>query len=512
MTNPVWIRMRGSCVPFGDGPSRPGRGGPVSATLALVALGAVAADAMAPPDPTARVASAPSEKLAPYTLRGPWTRRPLVRKGDPAPGSGGQFQEFYEAYPLGPEHLLFWARYGPQQLDRGIYAWKAGVLKAVLTPSGKGWERSVGTWPGKGVAYLTRAREWSSVQVWDGERLTRLIGRGDAWKVRDTTYTLDSAAVGATNWNEGLAVLELTAKAPSALKAWVLHDGTRLTPLLAVGDTLPGHPGARVKEFQVQGIAWGAVHGRLDVEGADHRTALFALKPGQAEMILEVGGKDPMDGSKALRSAFINPSLEIGRAAFHGTRAWGAGKLEDILLIREGGSLRLAFEGPTSNAVEPRLLAWKDSQYDWAKYDLGFGNFLTGGRPDYVFTAHYSRPAGMRSELGSHYLVSEHVGFLMLYDGIKVTSLASFPLAKGAGLVRLRKVDGDIPGLLALAGGLGIAFVASDGKGVRATQVPEFEMADGSRVTLDQIIQWVKPGQAIGSDAEGLFLLESRKP
>ncbi len=481
-------------------------------SLALLLPGVLPATAQASPGrPTPAIGDSKTT-LASHRIPGPWARRPLVRKGEPAPGSGGQFQEFYETYPLGPDHVLFWARYGPEQLDRAIYAWKAGTLKAVFTPSGKGWERSVGTWPGKGVAYLTRAREWSSVLVWDGERLTRVIGRGDAWKVRDTTYTLDSAAVWATSWSEGLAVLELTAKVPSVLKAWALHDGTRLTPLLAVGDALPGQPGLRVKDFQVQGIAWGAILGKLDVEGADYRTALFALKAGQAEKLLEVGGKDPLDASKTLRSAYFNPSPEAGRTAFHGNRAWGSGKAEDIVLIREGGALRLAFEGPTSNLVEPRLLAWKDSQYDWAKYDLGPGAFLADGRKDYVFTAHFSRPAGSRSELGSHYLVSEHVGFLLRDDGTKVSSLIAFPLVKGAGFVRFRKLDGDVPGLLAMAGGLGIAFVSSEGKGVRTTQIPEFDMADGSRVTLDQVVQWVKPGQALASGPEGLFLLEARKP
>jgi hypothetical protein len=428
------------------------------------------------------------------------------------PGAGGQFQEFYETYPLGPDHLVFWARYGPSQLDRGIYAWKAGVLKTVFTPSGKGWERSVGTWPAKGVVYLTRAREWSSVQAWDGERLTRVVGRGDPWKVQDTIYTLETAAVWASSSSDGLAVLELTAKAPRTLKAWVLHDGTRLTPLLTVGDALTGQPGIRVKDCRIQGIAWGAVYALLEVEGAEYRTALFALKAGGAEKILEVGGKDPVDASKTLRSAYFIPSPDEGRAAFHGNRAWGFGKVEDILLIREGGALRLAFEGPTTHAVEPRLRAWKDSQYDWAKYDLGPGAFLAGGRPDYVFTAHFSRPAGTRSEPGSLRLLSEHVGLLLCYDGTQVTSLGSFPMAQNAGVVRFRKLDGDVPGLLGIAGGAGIAFVRTEGKGVRLTQVPEFEMADGSRVTLDQVIHWMKPGQALGSSAEDLFLLERQKP
>jgi len=481
-------------------------------SLALLLLGALPAAAQASPgEPTVAVTES-GTPLASQRIPGPWIRRPLVRKSDPVPGSGGPFQEFYETYLLGPDHLVFWARYGPSQLDRGIYAWKAGVLKTVFTPSGKGWERSVGTWPGKGVVYLTRAREWSSVQAWDGERLTRVVGRGDPWKVQDTTYTLETAAVLASSRSDGLAVLELTAKAPKTLKAWALHDGTRITPLLAVGDALPGQPGVRVKDFKVQGIAWGAVYALLEVEGADYPTALFALKAGGAEKILEVGGRDPVDASKTLRTAYFNPSLDPGRAAFHGTRAWGMGKVEDILLMREAGSLRLAFEGPTTHAVEPRLRAWKDSQYDWAKYDLGPGAFLAGGRPDYLFTAHFSRPAGTRSELGSHYLLSEHLGFLLRYDGTKVSSLVSFPLLKGAGIVRFRELDGDVPGLLALAGGMGIAFVSSDRKDVRATRIPEFEMTDGSRVTLDQVVHWMKPGQALGSGAEGLFLLERRKP
>lgn len=481
-------------------------------TLAVFLAHADHASAQVQPARPPRATGTSGEALAPRVIPGPWSRRSLVRKGDPAPGSGGQFQEFYEAYPLDSDHLVFWARYGPSQLDRGIYAWKSGVLKAVFMPSGKGWERSVGTWPGKGVVYLARAREWSSILVWDGERLTRLLGRGDPWPHRDTTYSLDTATLWASSWVERSAVIEITAKAPRPLKAWLLHDRAGLKILFAVGDSLPGQPGTRVKDFQVQGLSAGAVIGKLDLEGEKARTLLVAVQPDQLEPLLELGGKDLSDPSKSLRDAFPIPSTDPGLLALHGTRVWGSGKTEDLLMIRRGGSLKTAYEGSTCLEVDPRLQAWKDSQYDWPKYSLRGGSFLGGSRPDYVFFAQFSRPAGMRAEPGALLLLTEHIGKVLLHDGNKVRSLGELGIAAGNAPVRFKPYDGEVPGLLGMLGGLGFVFVAEDGPSVKATQVPEFAMEDGSRISLERIPRGVHSGQAFGVDSDGVFLLEKKRP
>ncbi len=478
------------------------RAGALLSTSVLVVF---ATQAQSPP-PTASATEAAPETLAERRIEGPWRLRALVEKGASAPDSGGQFQEFSQAVCLGPDNFLFWARFGPKNENRAIYSYKAGKTRAVIIPAGKGWDAMVNLNPGNGVAFLTRFKAKSAVDVWNGETLTRILGRGDAWEAAGTRFTLEEAVVMGSA--EGLAILEYAAKTPRKIKGWALHDGHALTPLFAAGDPLPSQPGVVVQDLGLPVVAGGSVYALLAVEGAPYKGALFRIFPGPALKVTEVGGKDPFDATKTLRTINWIASLGADRLAIHATRYWGFGNVEDVVYAYEPGKLRLAFDKAASGVVKFKALRWKNPEGGWRDYSLGPGGFVAPGRPEYAFLATYSRPAGMHSGSQSITLKSDVQTRLMLHDGDKTEIVALLGITGPPGTFQARPMIGEVSGLVLRAGGLDVAFVEATESDVRVTDVPVFVVVGGRKVSLAQVVQWVGPGQAIVRLDDGIFSLE----
>jgi hypothetical protein len=75
----------------------------------------------------------PPDHLPASSSAADWKLTKLATKGDPAPGAGGTFLEFGEAWANKAGELLFWARFGTDKHDWALYVNKDGKTSHVMT-------------------------------------------------------------------------------------------------------------------------------------------------------------------------------------------------------------------------------------------------------------------------------------------------------------------------------------------------------------------------------------------
>lgn len=510
--------------------------------LLVLTVGSVAA-AQAPSEIEQTPRSAP-------VIEGTWSIRPLVPKGAPAPGTSGQFQEFGETYVL-ENAVVFWARFGPEEKDWGLFSFKQGIVSKILlhdvdfiAPDGRKVKvRRTGPPPallhvGNRILYISHFLP-DHVYGWDGDRLARVLGAGDHLMVGGVRYSVKKASVLDVS-SDGRALLYYDASEPQHINGWVVYDGASFTPLWKEGDPLPGMVGVQIKNLSagrfcdVNCVAAprlledGSILAVIEVTGTPYKTALFRIARGKTEKILAEKTQEPgspyigrLGDLLAARSdSFVMDVSESGvyfkydvfvvymvyymqpRLLFYHQ---GKFRLESIVGARElgGGNVGFAFDhamflGPDSplllvtvkssrKKVRPGLLKNK-------RTDISFPllSFWDGEQLSWV---QWETALGMDFATASKALETKPQHYWS-------------PLqAKVIGLRRISKPVSGV-GVLLPTGGTASAlwFVGADSTDGKLERPPRFKVA-GRTVTVADVIAWRGSEEALVELEDGLYAL-----
>ena len=446
----------------------------------------------------ARGSSASKEKApppaapeaTPRVLPGDWELKPLIRIGDPAPETGGRFQEFSdiawfdyggaapdigrrfqefsEVFWLDSGVLVFWGRFGPKQW--GLYSWKDGQLTLVVPEGNKvqaphaegvtekldvhrrwGWGFRTIVQAGKSVVYITPTfgsfRPTASVYSWDGQYLRKALARGDTISLGGIAHTLRSVWIMNVGSDGALLVLYETQK-PRKTFGLALFDGITLTSVLAYGDDLPGMRG--VKPFG--GIWFTGLHlpammgmSPISVPGAMIAVTRLAAPPSSAVYRLAGNRFEKLFAPGDPRP--IDPKQEIRNVSLFG--AWDPAEFlfcvngRDVFLYRKGESKKIFDDSWMSKVFNVDANVWSVKPFA----EMSFAKL---GELDYVFLVTISRPATGRegSPFSDRYLelVEMMRSAFLRFDGRQVINLTqAIPLGRTSDL---HWMAGDFPGVL----------------------------------------------------------------
>lgn len=433
----------------------------------------------------------PAEPEAtPRVLPGDWELKPLVRIGDPAPETGGRFQEFSdvawvdyggatpdmgrrlqefsEVFWLDSGVLVFWGRFGPKHW--GLYSWKDAQLTLVVPEGNKvqaphaegvtekldvhrrwGWGLRTIVQAGKSVVYITPAfgsfRPTASVYSWDGQYLRKVLARGDTISLGGIAHTLRSAWITSVGADGALLVRYETEK-PRKTIGLALFDGVTLTPVLAYGDELPGMPG--VKPFGgiwVNGLNLPAMIGMspISVPGAMIAVlrldklpypAVYRLAANRFEKLVAPGDPHPIDPKQKVQDVSLLGAWDPAEFLF-------CVNGRDVFLTWHGESKKIFDDSWMSNVFNVDANVWSVRQFA----EMSFAKL---GELDYVFLVTLSRPATGREEsrFSGRYLELVEVmrSAFLRFDGRQVINLTqAIPLGRTSDL---HWMAGDFPGLL----------------------------------------------------------------
>lgn len=256
---------------------------------------------------------------------GTWTATPIVRLQDPAPATGGVFAEFGEHSWVDAGILVFWARfddkhwalYSVSLKDHSptLIARNAGNFeKGFDTPDG-GQHRAIFRaskgklvdQPASPAAAGRRLYYFQpSVPVvygWDGSRIVRVIGAGDALPLPDGRSAVVDTVALANVSNDGRVLIYVATKKPASIVGWFFHDGATLAPFLMTDEPLRPLDGVTIRRFQklmdpgpLQADPLIFDDGTLVPLWVDHapfKEALFRLTSAGAEKLLASNDPDP---------------------------------------------------------------------------------------------------------------------------------------------------------------------------------------------------------------------------
>jgi|GEM_PF-4444088 len=493
-------------------------------------------------------------EVRPATLQieGPWRLTPLVMKGDPAPETGRQIQEFGEIYIM-ENMLAFWARFGSADKDWGLFSLKDGKVtkifledvEFVAPDSRKVKAHRIGILGARILAarrilYISM-KSPPHVYGWDGERLVRVLSAGDQLEVGGVSYTVNKAAVLDVG-QDGRAMIYYDASKPQHLNGWVLYDGTSFTPLLKEGDSLPGMPGVQIKNmsagpsciFHCVGeprlLPDGSILAALALTGAPEKSAFFHIAPGKTEKI----GVEMTTAPGMSSKPFEFSEQRLGNLL--------VARPESFIMEVSLGEEEQSF-GSTSYFLEPRLLFYYQGKAQVAK-DVGAREIITLGSKDLGFVfdeAAYLSADSPRAlvtlkvtKVKTHWTKSATEVFfpgLYFWDGEK---LSAIPWEEALGMdapaalkameskagplwhaveakeIRLRRITGPVIGvgvLLPLSGSVGARwFIPSDSLSGKLERGPQFEGADRP-VSVADVLTWKSSGEALVELDDGFFLL-----
>lgn len=284
---------------------------PLLGTCAL-GLGTLPATVQAP-------ASAPAPAAAASGLAGEWRVTPLLKVGDPIPGPGGRLLELGEAFALEQGAVAAWGRTAEpvHGLIRSTSPWNLYALRdgqvSLVLESGKPFldpeakrtwiiRLQDGAYSGSGkptvMAAGRRMLHWSAstrlradldaVYGWDGVRIARLLGPGDA---------LTSANGRAVSFGKGqlegvtrtgLARVAFWADRPSGASGTLLLDGGKSVACWLDDETPPASAGREPADL----AAWSALVKAMPPASGGARPSLEAVAYLRAE-----GGRALVSGT-----------------------------------------------------------------------------------------------------------------------------------------------------------------------------------------------------------------------
>jgi hypothetical protein len=472
-------------------------------------------------------------------LPGEWELKPLVRIGDPAPETGGRFEEFGQRFWLDSGVLVFWGRFGPKQW--ALYSWKDGRLQlvapegnAVQPPHAEGVTEQLEIYrvtggreqtlfhPGRGILYMSMhfgaLGKTASVYAWDGERLRKVLARGDTVSLGGVSHKVRYARV-LERSPDGIALIFIeTEQKRSGL---ALHDGTSLHPLMIEQEELPGMPGVRVKSHWIRGIPLsyevvpGAAFVGVEVTGAPYKSASLRLTPGKAEIMPVLGSPFPPD--------HFTHTTEQGDSVFrfhHQGQVNVVSTLAQLLgLDRHDWSVTGYAELMDRDLRRVAVLASASRSPTPEEKKRGF---LVGApRHEYWYYHWVEGPWWMVSS-GERLAQITSTGLLLL-DGDRGANLTEKLLLSATS--QLRRMRGDFPGLLLEAKPLSVPgttykpipgskttwwFLDGNSEDIRLEPAPEFKTSDSRRVHLGNVLGWPKPGQAVVRLSDDFYLLTKR--
>jgi hypothetical protein len=493
-------------------------------------------------------------------VEGAWRLTPLVAKGAAVPDTNGQFQEFGETYAM-DNMLVFWARFGMDDKDWGLFSLKDGKISKVVSegvdfvaPDSRKLrlERPTPFFnhtrfdAGKRMLYISSDMP-QHVYGWDGERLVRVLCAGDPLEVNGVRYTIKKATV-LDIGPDGRALIYYDANKPQHMNGWVLHDGTSFKPLWKEGDPLPGMPGVQIKNLSAgpscmaycvgapKLLEDGSVLAALEVTGDSEKVALFRLSPGKTEKI-----------NVEITSEFFMPGEHRGLAKR---------RIGELLMARSDSFITDVSIGATSATpgttyitrnyyLAPRLLFYHQGKAQIVSkvggreegvvptHDLEYlfhsGMYLTPDSPRLVFAV----TSTSTQDVGKW--VKKHVFYdfprLYFWDGEELTdipweaalqmdkkkaveTLQSKPVGYYTMLrpkaIALRRITRPVSGvgvLLPADGPDGSRwFIPSDSSDGKLQRAPRFRVADRT-VTVADVLAWNTPEEAVVGLEDGYFLL-----
>lgn len=498
-----------------------------------------------------KAAAPPEAQAAPdaRVLPGEWDLKPLARIGDPAPETGGRFEEFGHVYWLDSGVLVFWARFGPKQW--AIYSWKDGRLQLVV-PEGnnvqpphaegvmekldihrvRGWRYETLLHPGRGVLYLSvrfGALDYTgSIYAWDGEHLRKVLARGDSVSLGGVPHRLRFARVRATA-SDGTTLIHVQTE--QKLEGLALLDGSSVSSIMLEEQELPGIPGVRLKHHALGyipgAIEFGMMEGDLylgpggafmqgvQITRPQNETVSLRLTPGRAEIMPAPGSPFPPDnftstteqGERVFRfhhQGQVNVVSNLAQLLGLDRHDWSVTSHAELLDSdpRRGVVLARAFRLPTREEEKSGLAVGTQ------RYEFWYRN--------------WEERLPWMVERGQRLAKITSTGLLFL-DGDRGANLSE-KLSLSA-TSHLWRTSGDFPGLLLAARPLSVpgttykpipgsqtTFWFLDGKSedIRLEPAPVFKMSDDRRVPLYSVVGWIKPGQAVVGLPHAFYLLTRR--
>jgi len=244
-----------------------------------------------------------------------WKVKPIVKLGDPAPGTGGTFLEFRTCHYMENGTLVFGARYGNKKSkDWAYYTYKNGNVKLLYNTLEKysepdGIQKEFGSvgWyfdPQLSSDYMSFTPEASAklfyirgqtkiaeapsyIYGWDGEKLSKVLCEGDKISLTGNRDVIIDDARFEYIANNGEAVIWFKGQKPDKISGWLLHDGKTLRPLFITGDELPGLPGVKVGELDEMSVYIfnDTILTTLSVSGAPYKLAVVRLTKNKTEIL-----------------------------------------------------------------------------------------------------------------------------------------------------------------------------------------------------------------------------------
>ncbi len=234
-----------------------------------------------------------------------WKVTPIVKLGDPAPGTGGTFLDFGPCYYLENGTLVFGARYGNKKVkDWALYSCKNGSVSLVFKimekysePDGIQKEfESVGSSTPEArpkIFYIAgrtnhiEGRPPSNIYGWDGDKLSKVLCEGDKISLPGNREVIIDNAKFEYVANNGEAVISFIGQKPGKIRGWLLHDGKTLRPLFIAGDELPGLPGVKVNDLDTKTlyIFNDTILTNLYVYGAPYNKAVLRFSKNKTEIL-----------------------------------------------------------------------------------------------------------------------------------------------------------------------------------------------------------------------------------
>lgn len=207
-------------------------------TVAVIIITTVLVPAQQSEKANKALQNAPGTASSATAIEGAWSVTPLVMKGVAVPGGAGQLLEFGESFPT-ESFLAFWARTGPNpDKDWVLFSWKDSKLTRVLqrgvefvAPDSRKITIEAGTriHAGKRLLYFSKFSP-HHVYAWDGEKLLRVLSKGDQLQFGNESYNVNRARV-LDIAPDGKALIAFSAR-DQHVTGWALHDGSSFSVLL----------------------------------------------------------------------------------------------------------------------------------------------------------------------------------------------------------------------------------------------------------------------------------------
>jgi|GEM_PF-3883270 len=196
-----------------------------------------------------------------------WSVKPIIKIGDPAPGTSGFISGIHRYYVHQAGGLLFWVQVEMTRKLKfnALYSYKGGSLKPVFIetneagppgwiPEGVTYSQLIGPTYIHGndqMFYITQVlnttyKKGFNIYGWDGSQVKKILSKGDEVKLTDgRSLSIDLAHVIMTTKNH--AIIGYSSSRPNKVEGWLLHDGFSLKPLIQQDESLPGTSVNKVK-------------------------------------------------------------------------------------------------------------------------------------------------------------------------------------------------------------------------------------------------------------------------